>query len=149
MDPQEKARQVGDYLRERTKAEAAARLDWPLPTDEEIRQANSRLAVGESRQDVFGPHARFYLFEVKGARLIGRWDPHPHFVVQPVELSCRKDQWGHPLVFGPWDEGEIRNVQLADHRALGIVYDLMLRHAPSALPRDWKRQLDSLHIHPV
>ena len=151
MDPQEKARQVGDCLRERAKAEAvaAARYQWPLPTEEEIEQANSRLAAGESRQDVFGPHARFYLFEVEGARLIGRWDPHPYFTVERIELSCRKDQWGHPLVLGPQYAGEIRDVKMADHHSLGKLYGLMLRYAPDALPRDWKRQLDSLHIYLV
>jgi len=149
MDPQERTRQVEEYLRERanTEAEAAARLCWQLPKNEEIEQATSRLAAGESRQAVFGPHARFYMFEVEGARLIGRWNPHPYFTVERVELSCCKDQWGHPLVLGPRHAGEILDVELADHRSLGILYGLMLRHAPDALPRDWKCQLDSLHIY--
>jgi len=148
MDPQEKARQVADYLRERAKAEAeaAARFQWPLPTDEEIQQANSRLAAGQSRQDVFGPHARFYLFEVKGARLIGRWNPHPYFTAEQVELSCRKDQWGHPLVLRPRYEARIPDIKCADDRALSILYGQMLRFASDALPPDWKRQLDSLHV---
>ena len=148
MDAQEKARQVADYLRERARgeAEAAARTCWSLPTEEEIERVKSRIAAGESRRAVFGPHARFYLFEVRGARLIGRWNPHPYCTVERVELSCCKNQWGQPLVFGPRRAGNIADVEEADHRSLGALYGLMLRHAPSALPRDWKQQLDSLHI---
>ena len=148
MDPQEKARQVADYLRDRAKAEAAAaaRREWPLPTEEEIEQAKSRLAAGETRGDVFGPHARFYLFEVAGARLIGRWNPHPYFTAERIELFCRKDQWGHPLILGPRYQGTVRDVAMADRDSLAVVYGLMLRFASDALPPNWKRQLDSLQI---